>query len=275
MESRAEHGPGRPVLLLDLTLLDQNLATVRRLVSTGLALRVVAKSLPSAPLLRYVQSRLETQRLMVFDDSLTTVATEFPESDILLGKPLRPRRRLYMSAPRAASTAPPGERIAWLVDSPERLTQYASLARGTGVRMRIVIEIDVGLHRGGVATPEDLTLLDLIARDLGLLPRSPASWATDAHVTSAPPCSRAPGSARSARSSPASRAFEQALFARDPAWLSSCHPQRRRQQDLPLVFCRLPHQRGLPRLGPSSCPRTSMSRASPATAPPSSSPPPS
>src|SRR5689334_4104113 len=79
-------GPGRPVLLLDLDALDANLDAVRR--GAALPVRVVAKSLPSVPLLRYVLEKLGTDRLMVFDDSVSLLAAELPGVDILLGKPM-------------------------------------------------------------------------------------------------------------------------------------------------------------------------------------------
>lgn len=38
----------------------------------------------------------------------------------------------------------------WLIDTPERLEEYRQLAERLNRRMRINVEIDVGLHRGGV-----------------------------------------------------------------------------------------------------------------------------
>ena len=51
----------------------------------------------------------------------------------------------------------------WLIDSRERLEEYHALARELGVQMRVNVEIDVGLHRGGLPEPEALTpLLEII-----------------------------------------------------------------------------------------------------------------
>src|SRR4029079_6528779 len=72
-------GPGKPVLLLDLDALDANIDAVRR--AAAVTVRVVAKSLPSLPLLRHALDRLGTNRLMVFDDSVTLLAAELPEAD--------------------------------------------------------------------------------------------------------------------------------------------------------------------------------------------------
>ncbi|MHB8528330.1 MAG: alanine racemase, partial [Caulobacteraceae bacterium] len=50
----------------------------------------------------------------------------------------------------------------WLVDGPRRLAQYIEIARAHGEGMRMSLEIDVGLHRGGVADRESLAeLIDL------------------------------------------------------------------------------------------------------------------
>ncbi len=58
----------------------------------------------------------------------------------------------------------PSRQLQWLLDTPERLQQYLALAKGLGTRQRINIEIDVGLHRGGVADNATLgRMLDLIA----------------------------------------------------------------------------------------------------------------
>ena len=47
------------------------------------------------------------------------------------------------------------KQLQWLVDTPERATQYDELAKELGVKMRISLEIDVGLHRGGFDNNDD------------------------------------------------------------------------------------------------------------------------
>jgi D-serine deaminase-like pyridoxal phosphate-dependent protein len=181
-------GPGKPVLLLDLDALEHNLRAVREAVAPGLAVRVVAKSLPSLPLLRRVMEGLGTRRLMVFDESIALLAAELPDADFLLGKPLPVQAAAAFYAERArAGDLAAGERVRWLVDGPERLAQYAALARQHGVKVRVCIEVDVGLHRGGVAEPADLRLmLQAIAADPAHLELG-GLMGYDAHVTSAPP----------------------------------------------------------------------------------------
>lgn len=131
-------------------------------------MRVVTKSLPSIPLLRHAMDALGTDRLMVFDDSLAALAGAFPDADLMLGKPLpvRAAERFYEQRRQAGAPGDPGARVRWLVDGPARLAHYAQLARGLGVTARIAIEIDVGLHRGGVASVAELTgLLRAIASE--------------------------------------------------------------------------------------------------------------
>ena len=181
-------GPGKPVLLLDVDALEHNLRAVREAVAPGIAVRVVAKSLPSVPLLRRVMDRLGTRRLMVFDESISLLAAELPDADFLIGKPLPAQAAAAFYAERAeAGDLAAGERVRWLVDGPERLAQYAALARERGVKARVCIEIDVGLHRGGVPDPGALRpMLQAIAADPEHLTLA-GLMGYDAHVTSAPP----------------------------------------------------------------------------------------
>jgi D-serine deaminase-like pyridoxal phosphate-dependent protein len=75
-----------------------------------------------------------------------------PDADLLLGKPLvaaEVARTCDAAAPLLAGR--PGPR--WLADSVERLHEYDAIGRARGVRLRTVLEIDVGLHRGGFTDP--------------------------------------------------------------------------------------------------------------------------
>lgn len=213
-------GPGKPVLLLDMDALDANLAEVKRAVAPGLAVRVVAKSLPSVPLLRYVMESLGTARLMVFDDTVSALAAELPEADLLTGKPLPAQAvAAFYEARGVAGGGDPGGRVRWLVDGDARLAQYAGLARGLGVRMRINVEVDVGLHRGGAATTEEL---DAILREIEADPAH-LSFAGlmgyDAHVTSAPPLLSSPRRAFDAATGRLAE-FRDVLVTRHPGLLS-------------------------------------------------------
>ncbi|WP_165669528.1 MULTISPECIES: DSD1 family PLP-dependent enzyme [Pseudomonas] len=158
------HGPMHPVMLIDLDRLDHNIDVVMQSVRrAGKSLRLVEKSLPSPQLLDYIAKRAGTQRLMSFHQPfLNHDAERFPESDILLGKPLPVRAaQLFYEAHRGPFD--PARQLQWLLDTPERLAQYLALAKALNIRMRINIELDVGLHRGGVQDTAGLgRMLDLI-----------------------------------------------------------------------------------------------------------------
>jgi D-serine deaminase-like pyridoxal phosphate-dependent protein len=67
--------------------------------------------------------------------------------------PVQAVRRFYTEF-RGDSGFDPARQLQCLVDTPARLDQYRTLARTLGVKMRFNLEIDVGLHRGGIASPE-------------------------------------------------------------------------------------------------------------------------
>ncbi|WAF88559.1 DSD1 family PLP-dependent enzyme [Metapseudomonas otitidis] len=157
-------GPMHPVMLIDLDRLDHNIDVVMQSVRrAGKSLRLVEKSLPSPQLLDYIAKRAGTQRLMSFHQPfLNHDAERFPESDILLGKPLPVRAaQLFYEAHRGPFD--PARQLQWLLDTPERLAQYLALAKALNIRMRINIELDVGLHRGGVQDTAGLgRMLELV-----------------------------------------------------------------------------------------------------------------
>lgn len=155
-------GLSQPTLVIDRERLHANAQQVRANLDPGLALRLVNKSLPSLPLLDEVADLTGTRRQMVFNlPYLRLLAEQRPDSDVLLGKPFPvvAAAQLLTEAPRSSFDVP--RQVQWLVDSPARLAQYRDLARGQRVALRINLEIDVGLHRGGV--PDEATLQQVIA----------------------------------------------------------------------------------------------------------------
>jgi D-serine deaminase-like pyridoxal phosphate-dependent protein len=150
-----------PFLLIDLDRLDHNIAVVQQQLKTGADLRLVVKSLPSPDLLHYVMERTGCRKLMVFHEPfLSDLAQHLDESvDILLGKPMPVRTVRYFYqhfAKNPDTNFDPYRQIQWLADSPKRLQEYALLAAEARQKIRINLEIDVGLHRGGFATSADL-----------------------------------------------------------------------------------------------------------------------
>ncbi|MEE4284158.1 MAG: alanine racemase [Pseudomonadales bacterium] len=160
-------GPGHPVMLIDTARMTHNISRITQSVGDQKRYRVVVKSLPSVPLLREVMEKARTQSLMVFHQPfLNAVAQAFPLSDVLLGKPMpiRAVQRFYSELDHKKYNAE--KNVQWLVDSKQRLLQYQAFARQYGLRLGVNFEIDVGLHRGGLAQPELLSeCLAIIAAD--------------------------------------------------------------------------------------------------------------
>lgn len=182
-------GYGRPTLLIDLDRLERNAARLQASIAAGKQLRLVAKSLPSLPLLQWLQQRTGSTRVMSFHQPfLNALAAALPATDILLGKPMPVRAaETFYRRLDARGGFNPATQLQWLVDTPERLAQYQQLARSLGTRMRVSLEIDVGLHRGGLSAPEQLdALLATIAADSDHLAFA-GFMGYDAHVGKIPP----------------------------------------------------------------------------------------
>lgn len=148
----------QPRIILDLDKIDANIAAVNRSIRQPKTWRVVVKSLPSMPLLQYIMQRGQTNALMVFHQPfLNQVADNFPDADVLMGKPLpvAAAAKFYQKL-GDASAFNPGRQLQWLIDTPERLAQYHALAQGMGLKLRVNLELDIGLHRGGFASAEPL-----------------------------------------------------------------------------------------------------------------------
>lgn len=183
------HGPGRPVAVVDLDRLDKNIDRLKKGLKSPLKFRLVVKSLPSMRLVRYILERMGSNRLMVFHGpDLNYLAEQGAgDVDILLGKPmpLAAVRDFYAKYRRGAGFDP-ARQVQWLVDTPGRLRQYLGFAKDKKLRLRISVEIDVGLHRGGLRTTSELDEV------LGLIAANPERLAFggfmgyDVHAASAP-----------------------------------------------------------------------------------------
>ncbi|MCX8125436.1 MAG: alanine racemase [Spirochaetes bacterium] len=152
------NGPGRPVILVDLDRLDKNIATVKKNLHPSLKFRLTVKSIPCPWLIDYILTKMNSRYVMVFHGpDITFLANNSKNYDILLGKPmpLNAVKEFYNSL-KPGIKFDPEKQIQWLVDTPARLTQYYNFAKQNNIRMKINIEIDVGLHRGGVTTVEQL-----------------------------------------------------------------------------------------------------------------------
>lgn len=158
-------GAGRPLLIIDHQRLRHNCQQLVDNLPAGKAFRIVAKSLPSLALIREVMALTGSQRLMTFHQPfMNALAAAEPNADLLLGKPMpvAAAAQFYRELERSNGFDPTTQ-VQWLIDTLPRLEQYLALAESLQERLRISIEIDVGLHRGGLQQAQDIdALLDLI-----------------------------------------------------------------------------------------------------------------
>jgi D-serine deaminase-like pyridoxal phosphate-dependent protein len=151
------HGDGTPTVVLDLGRVRRNADRLRSLWPKRHAVRLAVKSLPCMPLLESLAAQLETTRFMVFHPAhLAPVFDRFPAADVLFGKPV-PLRAVSLALD---ALSPSQQRsVRWLADDVSRVEALADLARTRGVTLSVALEIDVGLHRGGLAEPGALRAL--------------------------------------------------------------------------------------------------------------------
>lgn len=145
-----------PVLLIDKSRLDANIDQLKQALYNKMAYRIVAKSLPCIPLLKYISEQTGSLRFMSFHAPfIKHLISHIPNADILLGKPMpiAAVKHFYTWHKTQPSFAPE-KQLQWLVDSLPRLEQYRAFATEHKLTLRINLEIDVGLHRGGFAQSE-------------------------------------------------------------------------------------------------------------------------
>lgn len=158
-----QHGPGKPIVLIDLDRLDSNLKLLKQKIKPPLSYRVVVKSLPSIDLLKYIVDATGSKRLMVFhsgDIVMLLNDPEFQKFDILLGKPMpiAALENIYSKTKKENF-----QNVQWLVDTSDRAKQYLEFAKQKELKLRLNLEIDIGLHRGGFSKPEgSLAVLELL-----------------------------------------------------------------------------------------------------------------
>lgn len=142
-----------PFLLIDLDRMDDNIESFKANLKPNAHLRIVVKSLPSPQLIQYIADKLNTNHFMVFHQpflsALTTILNR--QADILLGKPMpiKTAAYFYNNIPSNAKNFNQFTQIQWLIDTKERALQYIKLSEELNHPLRLNLEIDVGLHRGG------------------------------------------------------------------------------------------------------------------------------
>ncbi len=152
-QALAHAGAYRPTLVVDKQRLDHNIEQLMSVIQRDFHYRIVAKSLPSLPLLNHIMHATGSHRIMSFHLPFLMVLVEHtPHADILLGKPMpvqSARQFYHWHAQNKKSLFKPEFQLQWLIDSVDRLQQYLLLAEASDTTLQINLEIDVGLHRGG------------------------------------------------------------------------------------------------------------------------------
>ncbi|TCV93412.1 D-serine deaminase-like pyridoxal phosphate-dependent protein [Luteibacter rhizovicinus] len=153
-------GIARPSVVIDRERMRRNAARLKVLIAPGTQLRLVEKSLPVPALLDELMKLTDTRSLMVFHEpQLRQVAQRFPDSDVLMGKPMPVLAARHFYQHLGHTSFDPARQLQWLIDTPARLQEYLELACGLGTKLRVNLEIDVGLHRGGASDPAALHVM--------------------------------------------------------------------------------------------------------------------
>lgn len=177
-------GTGMPQLIVDIQALNQNLQLVQQQLPSSLNARLVVKSLACLALLKHCSMQLNTQRFMLFHlPHLNTLFSVFPEADILFGKPMPIQALKNVEVLELKRTQ---SQVQWLIDSVARLQQYLDFAVQHQLRLNINVEIDVGLHRGGVKTTEELAELLTLIQQHPVRLKFSGLMGYDAHVSKIP-----------------------------------------------------------------------------------------
>lgn len=152
-----QSGFAKPTLVIDLARLNSNINTLNSHLPKGMGYRIVAKSLPSIELLKHIRKGTNTSRLMTFNQPmLNTISEKMPETDQLLGKPLPVAGAKTYFDHLSSANPNVADKVQWLIDTPRRLEQYSRLTKSVGRTIRVNLELDVGLHRGGFEPNSEL-----------------------------------------------------------------------------------------------------------------------
>ena len=181
-----KQGIATPQLIVDEAALKQNIqhVQIRLAHAQYLKARLVVKSLASLDLLKLLSAQINTQRFMVFHQPhIVSILENFADADILLGKPM-PAQVVHQFFEQYMewSTA----KIQWLIDTKVRLQQYLEIAKKYFICLDINIEIDVGLHRGGVQSTQQFTEILVLIQQYPQYLKLSGLMGYDAHVTKVP-----------------------------------------------------------------------------------------
>ncbi|MCH7336089.1 alanine racemase [Acinetobacter sp. NIPH 2699] len=181
-----KQGIATPQLIVDDAALKQNIQYVQVKLSHAahLKARLVVKSLACLDLLKLLSEQINTQRFMVFHQPhIISILENFAEADILLGKPMPAQAAGHFFELHSEWS---DAKIQWLIDTKQRLQQYLEVAQAYSICLKVNIEIDVGLHRGGVHTAQQLTEILALIQQYPQYLKLSGLMGYDAHVTKIP-----------------------------------------------------------------------------------------
>lgn len=155
-----KHERAIPCLVIDYNKLNKNISSLKKDWPENIQLRIVVKSLPCVELLEHIMQETGSKSLMVFHQPfLSDLASRLNhKADILIGKPLpiNTAKYFYNHLPSNHLEFDACRQIQWLVDTERRIKEYINLAKALQKVLRLNLEIDVGLHRGGFSNSEQL-----------------------------------------------------------------------------------------------------------------------
>lgn len=175
-----------PRLIIDDQAFAQNLQYVATQLQSAKHVqpRIVVKSLASLELLKRISQQLVTQRFMVFHlPQLLPILENFSDADVLWGKPMPVSSVQHFYE---VNHYWQDSNIQWLVDSQQRLLQYLEVAKRFSLNLKVNIEIDVGLHRGGVSSLQILSDMLKVIRNHPEYLQFTGLMGYDAHITKLP-----------------------------------------------------------------------------------------
>ncbi len=150
-----------PAAVLDLDLFERNIALMAETCrAAGLGLRPHAKSHKCAEIARR-QIAAGALGLCCAKPGELLALWEAGIADLLLSAPVASGRKIDALARAAAG----GARIAVVVDRADLIAAYGAAARRHGAVLDVLVDLDVGLKRSGVATPAEA--VDLARRVTG------------------------------------------------------------------------------------------------------------
>lgn len=153
-----------PQLLLDLDILDANLARMRAACAgAGKALRVHFKSLKCGGLAKYLLSR-GVGAFLAAKLNEAEVLADAGAADILIANQVMGAAKLPRLAALARRAA-----LAVCVDDAGHVAELGAAIRAAGGALGVLVEVDIGMHRCGVAPgPAVVELARRVAAEPGL-----------------------------------------------------------------------------------------------------------